>query len=446
MTAFRITSATILTINAGMDILRGDVVVDPVGRIVFIGDSSTDFSHVPAIPFHGDFLLPGFVQAHIHLCQTLFRHHAENRHLLQWLGDRIWPMEGAHDPATLTVSAEAGIAELLRSGTTCLLDMGTVHHQDAVFDTLDRSGIRAAAGKAMMDAGDGVPASLTESTASSIDESTRLASRWHGALDDRIRYAFAPRFVLSCSPDLQREVGRLSAEHGWLIHTHSSEQLQEIEVVERLHGQRNIHVLNELGMCGPRSVFAHGVHLDASERQTLRHTCTAICHCPSSNLKLGSGIADIPQLLRDGVRVALGADGAPCNNGLDQFVEMRLAGLLQSMRLHPGALAPADILRMATIGGATALGWDADIGSIEVGKRADFFRLRRNDHRLGVVADHDPYTAIVYTGCRDMVSDVWVNGRHLVQDGQVTTLDEAALTHRSTHALKQVMARAGLSA
>ncbi len=439
-----LTNARILTINSDMEIVHGQVLINSDGVIEHVGSGPAPHSaDTTVIDCGGDFIMPGFVQAHVHLCQTLFRNHAEDRKLLQWLGDRIWPLEGAHTPETLTISCELGIAELFRSGTTALLDMGTVHHQDAVFDVIESSGIRAAAGKAMMDTGEGVPRSLLETTASSIDESVRLGKRWHGADGDRIRYAFAPRFVLSCTADLQREVGRISARDGWMIHTHSSEQVEEIEVVERIWGMRNIHVLYELGLCSPSSVFAHGVHLDAAERQVLKHTCTSICHCPSSNMKLGSGVADIPGLLRDGVRVALGADGAPCNNGLDQFVEMRLAGLLQSGKRGPGALSARDIVRMATMGGAVALGWDDRIGSVEVGKDADLIRLTP-DYRSEPVNLDDPYTAIVYTGARDQVRDVWVRGRRVVEDRAVVTIDESTIQERARRALTSTIERAGL--
>lgn len=442
MTSFVLTSARILTMEDDDRIVDGDVaVVD--GKIVAVGDAS-DWAHLPQIDLGGDYLLPGFVQAHIHLCQTLFRHEAERRVLLRWLRECIWPWEGAHDPDTLAVSARLGIAELLLSGTTCLLDMGTVHHQDAVAEELDRSGIRAAFGKAMMDTGDGVPASLLETTHDSIDESVRLAKRWHGADDDRLRYAFAPRFVLSCTHDLQREVGRLSQQHGWLIHTHASEQGEEIFLIQSMTGRRNVTLLDDLGLCTPRSVFAHCVHLDAEERRVLRHTHTSVCHCPSSNLKLGSGVAQIPRLLAEGINVALGADGAPCNNGLDQLVEMRLAHLLQCKEIAPGALAARDVLHMATRGGARALGWEDRIGRVAVGLDADLVRLRRHDFRLGL--DNDPYTQIVCAGARDLVEDVWVRGRQLVKARALVELDASQIFEAGRTALQTILSRTGASA
>ncbi len=440
MTNFRILNATVVTMDDAFSVVSGDLaVVD--GRIVAIGDVS-DHGHLPAVQVGGDYVVPGFVQAHIHLCQTLFRHRAENRPLLRWLSERIWPLEGAHTPDTLAVSAEIGIAELLLSGTTCLLDMGTVHHEDAVAEVVRDSGVRAAIGKAMMDHGDGVPASLLETTADSIDASVALARRWHGAENDRIRYAFAPRFVLSCTDDLQREVGRLSAEHGWLIHTHASEQRDEVAIVEERTGMRNVAWLDALGLTGPRSVFAHGVQLDDAERRILAGTSTTVCHCPSSNLKLGSGVADTVKLRNMGVNVAIGADGAPCNNGLDALVEMRLAHLLQCNANGPGSLPARDVVTMATRNGARALGWSDRIGSIEVGKDADLVRIARDDFRTG--GGEDPYAEIVCSGARDQVRDVWVRGERLVRDGRLERLDTARLRERGGLALAEVIERAGV--
>lgn len=432
---FVLADALVVTMNDRFELIRGDVWVEE-GVIRGVGVAPDDAG--PRIDCAGDIVLPGLVQAHIHLCQTLFRHEAESRNLLAWLRDRIWPLEGAHTPHTLRVSAELGVAELLASGTTCLLDMGTVHHTEVIAETLERSGIRAMFGKAMMDLD--APPTLAETTQASIDASIELAREWHGADHDRLRYAMTPRFVLSCTEELNREVGRLSRRDGYGIHTHSSEQEEEIAIVESRYGERNVHVLDRFGLCSPRSVFAHGVHLDASERSLLARTGTTICHCPSSNLKLGSGVADPVGLLRDGVNVAIGADGAPCNNGLDAFVEMRLAHLLQCVNLSPGAFAPREVLRIATRGGARALGWDDRIGSVEVGKDADLVRLRRDDWRLGL--DNDPYTEIVCAGTRDLVRDVWVRGRQLVSEGQITSLDTGGLRDAGIGALKTCVERA----
>ncbi len=442
MKTFLIDNAFIVTQNDQRLIVRGSLSVIE-GRIAEVGKEISPVDG-PVYDFQGDYLIPGLIQSHIHLCQTLFRHQAEGLPLMHWLQERIWPLEAALDEETLRVSAELGVAELLLSGTTCLLDMGTVHHQDVIGEVVEASGIRAALGKAMMDVGNnGVPSGLLETTRESLDESMRLARRWDGAAHGRIRYAFAPRFVLACSTDLQREVGRLSRQHGYLIHTHSSEHPLELDMVRQQMGGRNVQVLDRLGMCSQRSVFAHGVHLDDAERRVLAQSRTSICHCPSANLKLGSGVADLPALFNAGVNVGIGADGAACNNHLDGLVEMRLAHLLQNPKHGPGKVSPQAVLDMATRNGAQALCWQDRIGSLEPGKEADLVRISRDDFRLGLGSD--PLSEIVTAGSRCLVRDVWVRGRRLVQEGRLTGMDRARLLQRGKKALAKTLHRAGLA-
>lgn len=433
-----IKNATILTMNDAMDVVSGDVLIED-GVIRACAPELTA-PHAQVINFNNDYLIPGLVQTHIHLCQTLFRHEAEDRPLVDWLFERIFPLEANHHERSIRTSAELGISELLLCGTTTLLDMGTVRHGDVIAQSLAESGIRAAFGKAMMDLSDDLPEGLRETTTGSIEESLELASRYHGTDNDRLRYAFAPRWALSCSAELHQEVGRLSREHGYLIHTHASEHRGEIAEVERRTGKRNIHLLNDWGMCSERSVFAHCVHLDESERRVLADTRTSVAHCPSSNLKLGSGICDTVTLLQEGINVTLGADGAPCNNSLDAMVEMRLAHLLPNLLHAPGALKASEVLRMATRGGARALGWDDRIGQITPGYDADLVRLRRDDFRLGLGSD--PYTEIVTAGLRNIVHSVWVRGEELVREGELLRYDRAELLARGSMELRAVLGRA----
>ncbi|MBA3457825.1 MAG: amidohydrolase family protein, partial [Deltaproteobacteria bacterium] len=261
--------------------------------------------------------MPGLVQAHVHTCQTLARGRADDLELMDWLRNVIWPYEASLDEDAMTASAELACAELLLGGTTAILDMGTVHHTDAIFAAAERSGIRATIGKAMMDLPDPqIPAGLRESTAGSLDESARLIQRWHGAANDRLRYAYAPRFVLSCTDELLREVGTQAREKGVRIHTHASENPGEVALVRQRFGKDNIIVLDELGLLGPHACIAHCIHLSAEEKQLLAVRGAHVCHCPSSNLKLASGICPVPELIAAGIAVAIGADGAPCNNNL----------------------------------------------------------------------------------------------------------------------------------
>ncbi|MDB4970351.1 MAG: Cytosine deaminase-like metal-dependent hydrolase [Myxococcales bacterium] len=430
MSRLIVAGGTIVTMDAARRIVRGDVIIDD-GQIVEIVQTPTSAgghdaaaqrtAQRPAqqIDASGCIVLPGLVQAHTHLCQTLCRGAADDLPLLAWLRQRVWPYEAALDERAMRACARLAAAELLLGGTTAILDMGTVHETDALFDAVAATGLRATIGKAMMDAGDGVPARILEETRRSVDESDALAARWDGAADGRLRYAYAPRFVLSCTEELLREVGA-RVHKGARLHTHASEQEAEIAIVRRERGADNIVYLESLGLGGPRAALAHCVHATDDERRRLAASGTHVVHCPSSNLKLGSGIAPIPEMLAQGIHVALGADGAPCNNNLDGFVELRLAALLHKPRAGATAMPAETVLELATRGGAAALGLEDRIGSLEVGKRADLIVVEpRTPHATPSFA---PVSTLVYaTQSRD-VRDVIVDGRLLVRNGALTAL------------------------
>jgi cytosine/adenosine deaminase-related metal-dependent hydrolase len=380
-------------------------------------------------------ILPGFVQAHVHLCQTLFRNQADDLELLDWLSKRIWVLEAQHTEETLHVSALLGIHELLSSGTTCVLDMGTVRHTEAIYEAVRESGIRANVGKCLMDNPATTPPSLREPTRAALKEATLLYQRWHGRENDRIRSSFAPRFVVSCTEELLGEVGRLADDHRkerCLIHTHASENLKEIQLVKRLVRRENIEYLHELGLTGPELVLAHCVWLKPNEISILARTGTHVVHCPSSNLKLASGLAHVPELRRRKVNVALGADGAPCNNNLDMFREMRLAALIHKPSAGPRAMRAPEVLDMATRDGAKALHWFDDIGSIEEGKKADLIALDLSrpensvpESQLGSLAALA--SSIVYSSDPRHVVWTMVDGRVLYRSGSVTTIPAGPL-------------------
>jgi 5-methylthioadenosine/S-adenosylhomocysteine deaminase len=393
--------------NDAFEVLEGDVLVQG-GRISAVGPLPAGTKADRVIDAAGAYLLPGFIQTHIHLCQTLFRGYADDLALLDWLKTRVWPMEAAHTPASLAAAARQAASELLQSGTTTVLTMETVHDTDAVFEALEPMGLRAVVGKCMMDADDAVPKRLLEQTARSIDESVAIAKRWHGRANGRLRAAFAPRFAVSCSRELLEAVAGLSRDHGLVVHTHASENRDEIALVRSRTGRKNIDYLAETGLASERLCLAHCVWVDDAEQALMAERRVKVLHCPGSNLKLGSGIAPVPEMRARGISVSLGADGAACNNHLDMFEEMRLAAVLQAVRHQPGTLTARDAVHMATREGARALGLDGEIGSIEIGKRAD----------LIVVDGHgpDPYSTVVYS-CRGTdVRTVIVDGEVLVDD------------------------------
>jgi cytosine/adenosine deaminase-related metal-dependent hydrolase len=418
------------------------VLVDDGGRISDLVEPGQGEAE-RTIQAQGRVVVPGLVQAHVHLCQTLFRGLAEERQLMAWLRERIWPLEAAHDAESLRASARLGIAELVLGGTTAILDMGTVHHTDVLFETAAEIGIRYTGGKAMMDTGEGVPDGLRESTAAALRASDRLATRWHEAEGGRLRYAYSPRFALSSTWDLMRSVGSRARTNDMLVQTHASEQREETDLVrQRFGGASNIELLANLGLANTNACLAHCVWPEPHELDVLASRGASVVHCPSSNLKMASGIAPVAEYLEHGVNVALGADGAAANNRLDGWEELRLAGLLSAFRAGPGALPAADLFELATVGGARALGLDAEIGSIEVGKYADVAIL--DLQRVHSFGPEDVYTALVYSARASDVRTVLVGGKVLVKDGVPAEFKEAEILADVERERAKLLERVGL--
>jgi len=422
------------------DIIVEDDRIRWVGRVGDVGSAGAD----RVIDATGHIVIPGLIQTHVHLCQALFRGMSDDMELLDWLRLRTWPLEAAHDEESIYYSALLGIAELLRGGTTCVVDMETVNHTENAFRAIAQSGIRAVSGKVMMDWGNDVPEALRETGERSIAASVELADKWDGAANGRIRYAFSPRFAVSCSDWLLREVGRIAEQRGAYIHTHSSESRGEIEIVEAERGARNVIYLDRVGLLGPRTILAHCIHVDRSELDTLKRTGTHVAHCPSVNLKLASGIAPVPEMLDMQINVGLGADGAGGNNNLDQFVEMRLAALIHKPRLGPTAMPALRVLEMATLGGAAAVCMEDQIGSIEPGKKADIVMLDLRKPHASPRACVDPVSQVVYSAHSADVVMTMVDGKVVYSGGQLANMDEIEVLDRCDAAIVRLARRAGL--
>jgi 5-methylthioadenosine/S-adenosylhomocysteine deaminase len=352
-------------------------------------------------------------------------------------------MEAAHTPATLRAAARLATTELLRTGTTAVLTMETVHDTDAVFETVAESGLRATIGKCMMDSAPYAPKRLREPTQASIDESLALQKRWHGAAHGRIHTAFAPRFAVSCSRELLETVAGLSIDHQALVHTHASESREEIDIVRQLSGgMDNLEYLADLHLASPRLCVAHCVWADEREQSLLAEHDVKVMHCPGSNLKLGSGLAPIVEMRQKGITVSLGADGAACNNRLDMFEEMRLAAVLQAVRHQPGVLPARDVVWMATRAGARTLGLEHEVGSIEIGKRADVIVV---DHdRVHQTPGPDPYSTLVYAARGTDVMTTIVDGEVLVENGKPLRVDSGEVIAEARQAVRDLVLRARL--
>jgi cytosine/adenosine deaminase-related metal-dependent hydrolase len=432
-----------LVVSVGsLGTVHADVAVDG-GRIVAIGpDVGRGDDEIDA---RGSLVVPGFVQAHVHLCQTLFRGLADDMDVIDWLRERVWPLEQAHDRASLEASAALGITELLAGGTTTVLSMESVRHTEGSYAAAERLGIRAVIGKALMDRWEPGTEMVGEGTDEAWADVVDHVARWHGAADGRIGVALSPRGPRNATPELWRRCVELADDADLVLHTHVNENQGQADRLGATPEGRDLVALESWGALNPRLVMAHSVWLDDEERALLRARRPSVCHCPSANLKLASGIAPIPEYLADGVNVALGADGAACNNRLDAFTEMRVAALVHKPRCGPRSMPAATVLALATMGGARALGMADEIGSIEVGKRADLAVVRVDRPHVAPVAGSDPADQLVYACLPSDVTDVLVDGRPVVRDGVLRTADPAAVVATAESQRRALLARAGLS-
>lgn len=436
----------IVTVDGKDRILKNHFVEIENGKIISIKKNDENYflkNKKRVFRFDDLTLIPGFVQTHLHLCQTLFRGLADDLELLDWLQLKIFPFENAHTKNSLLTSVRLGINELLLSGTTTFLDMGTLRHQQIIFEELQNSGIRAVAGKCLIDKNDLFP-EFKSNTKAELDEIYQLAKTYHGSSNGKIKYGFAPRFVLSCTEKLLKESFEMKKDFiGSLYHTHSSENKDEIVEVKRRHKKENIEYFDSIGVIDDHSVLAHCVHVNDRETELLRKNNARVSHCPSSNLKLGSGIADIPKYLKKGISVSLGADGAPCNNNLSVFNEMRLAALIQKPIHGPLAMSAKTVFKLATIGGAKALHLQNEIGSIEVGKKADLVLLDLNTN-VHSISDNDEviYSDIVYSSSSESVHSVMVDGEWKVLNKKSLLYEQQELNQNSRAELKKLLRRA----
>ncbi len=390
-------------------------------------------------------ITPGFVQTHVHLLQTAFRGLADDLALLDWLKRRIWPLEANIGKDGVYYAALLSSIELLKGGTTSILDFGSVKFEDEIFKAMHKVGIRGASGKILMDHDEGAPEELREDREKALKESESLLKKWHGK-DGRLFYVVTPRFVISCTEECLKEAAEQAREYKVRLQTHASENKNEVKIVKERTGLWNIEYLHKIGITGSDVILAHCIWLTEDEMRLLAETGTHVAHCPSANLKLASGIAKVPELLKLGVNVTLGADGAPCNNNLDVFIEMRLAALIQKARLlDPTVMSASTVLEMATINGAKALGLDKEIGSIEVGKKADMAMISLEaPHVRPFTKYHDPMSAIIYATKSSDVKYTIIDGKIIVDKGKVTTVNEEDILRKIDKIVEKLVEKLNL--
>jgi 5-methylthioadenosine/S-adenosylhomocysteine deaminase len=396
------------------------------GRILAILPSAAARSRYTArdiieLPAHA--LIPGLVNAHTHAAMSLFRGLADDLPLMDWLTKHMWPAEARWvSPEFVRDGVRLAAAEMLKSGTTCVNDMYFFPEDAAA--VLREAGMRACIGLILID----FPTSYAQSADDYFDKGLKL----HDSLrhDPLITTAFAPHAPYSVSDGPLAKIRTVNNELNLPVHMHVHETAHEVDEAVAKTGQRPLARLDALDLLGPALVAVHMTQLKDEEITRLAEAGASVVHCPESNLKLASGFCPVQALLKAGVNVALGTDGAASNNDLDLLDEMRVAALLAKAVSGDATAVPAHTaLRMATLNGARALGLDEQIGSLKPGKAADIAAIDLS--ALSSQPVYDPVSQIVYSVGREQVTDVWVAGRRLLAERILTTLDEAAILRRA---------------
>ncbi len=405
------------------------------GRILAIlpgNEARTQFHSTAVVELPEHALIPGFINAHTHAAMTLLRGLADDLPLMPWLREHIWPAEARWVNAEFVRDgSELAIAGMLRSGTTCFNDM--YFFPEVTADTARRCGMRACIGMIVLD----FPSAWGSGPRDYLAKGTALRDQYKE--DPLLSFAFAPHAPYTVADVWLQEIRTLADELEVPIHTHLHETVQEMEQSLRQHGQRPLARLAELGLLTPNLMAVHMTQLAQDEISEIARCGVHVVHCAESNLKLASGFCPVARLLAAGVNVALGTDGAASNNDLDMLGEMHTAALLaKGVAGDAAALPAAAALRMATLNGARALGLDQDIGSLVPGKWADMTAVDLSDTECQPL--YHPLSQLVYAAGRDQVTDVWVAGRHLLRQGELTCLDLHSTLQRA-HRWGRRMAR-----
>jgi|Deesub1362B_J571_1020462.scaffolds.fasta_scaffold06925_1 5-methylthioadenosine/S-adenosylhomocysteine deaminase len=412
-----IRDCAILTLDHAHFITQGAIAVKDK-KIIYVGrkDSLPRVKAERAIDAHGKVAMPGMVNCHTHVAMTLFRGLAEDKPLDAWLRKDIWPLEAKLTWEDVYWGALLGCVEMLKTGTTCFADM--YFYEDAVARAVEDSGLRAVLAQGIIELK--TPALGKETFKQSID----FVQNFHGAAEGRIRTWFGPHAVYSCSLELLREVRRAASEKNVGIHIHLAESSEQAEKLYKKYGVSETCLLEKIGVLGSDVLAAHCIFLSKKDMQLLRKHNVKVGYNPVANAKLGTAVSPIKELMDLGVHVGIGTDGPASNNSLDMFWNMRFAALAQKLRYKDATVMNTrKVVEMATLGGARTLGLENMIGSIEVGKRADIILVDFNKPHLKPF--HDVHANLVYSTCGSDVDIVIIDGRILIEKGEVKVLDEA---------------------
>jgi 5-methylthioadenosine/S-adenosylhomocysteine deaminase len=394
-------------IEKGYIVIEGD-------RILTVGEGSAPLDDYDIkLDGSNQMALPGFINAHTHAAMTLLRGYADDLPLMEWLEQKIWPLEAKLTGEDVYWGTMLALVEMIKSGTTCFADM--YFFMDEVACAVEQSGMRAVLARGMI--------GLGPDNEKAITESRELVRKWNGACDGRIKFILGPHAPYTCPPEYLNKVMAVAEELGVGLHIHLAETRGEFADSQRIYGKTPVAHMESLGLFKHSVIAAHCVHLTERDIDILARCRVSVVHNPESNMKLASGIAPVPEMLKAGIPVALGTDGASSNNNLDMLQELRTCALLHKVNTFDPTVIPAyQALQMATSNGAQALGLETEVGIIEAGKKADIIMVKLDEAHL--IPCYDPVANLVYSGQAADVNTVIVDGKIIMQERVLKTINE----------------------
>ncbi|MEK8127354.1 amidohydrolase [Paenibacillus filicis] len=424
-----IANGTFITLDGTRPWLEGHMVIegDRIVRVVE-GSPAEDESFDEVFDGRGKLFLPGFVNTHGHAAMSLLRGYGDDMALQLWLQEKMWPMEAKFTAADVAAGTRLSILEMVKGGTTTFVDM--YDHMNEVALAVQESGIRASLTRGVIGL---CPRDVQDAK---LAEAVKFATDWNGKADGRITTMLSPHAPYTCPPDYIERIVQAAHDLDVPIHIHMSETAREVQDNVDQYGTRPVEHLEKLGVFARPTLVAHGVHLTDEEIAVLKKYDVRVSHNPGSNLKLASGFARVPELLKAGVLVSLGTDGPASNNNLDMLEEIRLAALIhKGVSGDPVAVAAEDALRMGTLDGARSI-WLNDVGALKAGMRADFIALDMDQPhyypRTNLISH------VVYSANTRDVTDVCVNGKWIVKAGACLTLDEERIKFEAQQSFERL--------
>lgn len=409
----------VLPMDDEMSIIKDGMVAVDKNTIIAVGEEKelkSKYKTREIIGAGNGIIMPGLVNAHTHAAMAYFRGLADDLLLDEWLNNHIWPAEAEFvKPDFVRKSSELACLEMIKAGITCFNDM--YFFQEITAEISEKAGMRMIAGEGILD----FPTPSCKAPDEAVAKTIELIEKFRN--NELINIAFAPHSVYTCGENVLLKIKELAKEYDLPVHIHLSETKKEVEDCENKRGRTPAEYLDEIGFLSDRVIAVHSVWLSEKDLEIYKNRGVKAVHCPISNMKLASGVAPIPEMPGKGITAGLGTDGAASNNTLDLFSDMRACALIHKVnKLNPTVLSAREVVRMATINGAKVLNLDKKIGSLEAGKRADIIAINLDKPHLAPV--YDPYSHLVYCASARDVEDVIINGKIVMKNREVKTIDE----------------------